>query len=37
MLMSKEDMPVMTSGADSTSTSVELVRTPIGLGLTIDS
>ena len=37
MLMSKEDMPVMTSGADSTSTAVELVRTPIGLGLTIDS
>ena len=37
MLMSKEGMPVMTSGADSTSTAVELVRTPIGLGLTIDS
>ena len=37
MLMSKEDMPVMTSGANSTSTAVELVRTPIGLGLTIDS
>ena len=37
MLMSKEGMPVMTSGADSTSTTVELVRTPMGLGLTIDS
>ena len=37
MLMSKEGMPVMTSGADSTSTAVELVRTPMGLGLTIDS
>ena len=32
MLMSKEGMPVMTSGADSTSTAVELVRTPMGLG-----
>jgi len=37
MLMSKEVMPTMTSAADPTSTAVELVRTPIGLGLTIDS